>query len=334
MLNNILGIRDSGKNYSEILFSKQHLMGPFRIKQTDQNTISISDKKTQVVALSIFVGLFTFGIGGLVLYYCLSAKYKLDRLTMLAKGTVEEKTDAASKQVLSEKDKEIATPAISKVKPQIPEGAFGKAEWEKTFPVTIGEVPPLPDSIHAILEQEDPCEPGKKLKQTCKLFLRPEKVILHEEDGSEKELSLSFDGVEELAKKATNPERRTNFVTLDQLRDQLIQMQVAESGWVLIRKEVFPGSRNKHFENQKQLLKGEFEVPKIMDAILVNFITYASEGRYLYGTNPGTFTRCQDKCIDYYTIVGGFGPSGLLGFGHYDSYLDYDDIGLSGSWKF
>src|SRR5262245_26049419 len=48
---------------------------------------------------------------------------------------------------------------------QIPEGAFGKAEWEKTFPVTIVEVPPLPANIHAILELEDPCEPGKKLKE-------------------------------------------------------------------------------------------------------------------------------------------------------------------------
>ena len=160
----------------------------------------------------------------------------------------------------------------------IPTGTFGKEQWEKTFPVTIEEVPPLPANIHAILEQEDPCEPGKKLKETCTLFLRPQKVILREEDGSEKELLLSLNGVEELAKKATNPRLRTKYFNefpndrirtlANELRAQVNGTPAAESGWVLMRKEVIPDSRMKSFVEQQVLLKGEFEVPKIMDAIL------------------------------------------------------------------
>ena len=191
------------------------------------------------------------------------------------------------------------------------------------------EVPPLPANIHAILEQEDPCEPGKKLKETCQLFLRPEKVILREEGG--KELFLNFDGVEELAKNATNPDRRTKYITFDDLRNQLNQIPVAESGWVLMRKEVIPGSRNQSFENQKQLLQGSFEVPMVMDAILLNILTFASEGECLYGRDPWTYTRCQEKFGDYQTIVGGFDPSGLYVC---DGHFDYDGSGLSGVWKF
>lgn len=56
---------------------------------------------------------------------------------------------------------------------KLPEGAFGKKEWEQHFPIHIDEEPALPDGIHAILERKDPYEAGKKLKDTCILFLRP-----------------------------------------------------------------------------------------------------------------------------------------------------------------
>ncbi len=213
---------------------------------------------------------------------------------------------------------------------QIPPGTFGKAEWEKTFPVTIKDedVPPLPPNIHAILEQEDPCEPGLKLKDTCQLFLRPEKVILHEK-GGDKEVELGFDGVEELAKKATNVGRRTKYNTF--VRDQMNTMSVEASGWVLMRKKLIPGTRRKNFADQQKLLRGSFEVPKTMDAILLNIIIYASEGRLLYGRDPWTYTHCQETHGGDQIIVGGFAPSGLNVFYY---YFDYDDRGLSGAWKF
>ncbi|NGX42414.1 MAG: hypothetical protein K940chlam7_00694, partial [Chlamydiae bacterium] len=215
---------------------------------------------------------------------------------------------------------------------QIPPGIFGKAEWEKTFPVTIKDedVPPLPPNIHAILEQEDPCELGKQLKDTCQLFLRPEKVTFHEASG-DREVELGFDGVEELAKKATNARRRTQYETTDLLRDQMNKVSVEASGWVLMRKGVIPNSRNKSFTDQKQLLKGSFEVPKTMDAILLNIIIYAIEGRCLYGREPWTYTRCQEQYAGCQMIVGGFVPSGLS-----VSYNIFDSVssGLSGAWKF
>ena len=207
---------------------------------------------------------------------------------------------------------------------------FGKAEWEKAFPITINEVPPLPPNIHAILELEDPCEPGKKLKETCKLFLRPKKVIFQGNGGNE-ELSLSFDGVEKLAQNTIDPARRTHYLTLDGVRAQMNSMPTAEAGWVLMRKELIPSSKNQSFENQQKLLKDSFEVPKVIDVVLLNILTFVSEGKYLYRIKPWTYTRCQEQLNDCQIVVGGFGSSGLIVF---SSYFDGDDIGLSGAWKF
>ena len=215
---------------------------------------------------------------------------------------------------------------------RIPSGTFGKEEWEKAFPITINETPPLPANIHAILELEDPCEPGKKLKETCQLFLRPEKVILHEE-GSDKELYLSFSGVEELAWNAIDPNRRVYYMTAEELKVQMHEMPAAVAGWVLMRRQVIPGSRRLSFENQQKLLKGNFEVSKLMDTLLLNILTIAVKGKYLYETRDiSTYTRCQEMFEDHQIIVGGLGPSsGLLVCGN---AFDDDDEGLSGVWKF
>ena len=67
-------------DYSSILFSREHLARPFTLNQNN-NSISIADKKAQTIALSIIVGLLTAGIGGIVFFYCLTAKYKVDLLT-------------------------------------------------------------------------------------------------------------------------------------------------------------------------------------------------------------------------------------------------------------
>lgn len=241
-------------------------------------------------------------------------------------------SDGASKlasKCTPEETLAFATLKLEFGKACLPPGTFGTAEWEKAFPITINEVPPLPPNIHAILEQDDPCEPGKKLKETCLLFLRPKTVTFHE-GGVDKELLLSFDGVEQLAKNAIDSARRTHYSTFEQIRAQLNSMQVAEAAWVLMRKEVIPGTREESFEIQQTKLTDSFEVPKVIDAVLLNILTFVSEGRYLYGQEPWTYTRCQEKYGDRQIVVGGFGPSGLFVFYNFDG----GNFGLSGAWKF
>jgi hypothetical protein len=70
-------------NYSNILFSREHLAAPFTINR-DGKEISIKDKKIQTVAAAIFTVLLKGNRAsvraGVVLFYCLSAKYKLDKV--------------------------------------------------------------------------------------------------------------------------------------------------------------------------------------------------------------------------------------------------------------
>jgi hypothetical protein len=67
-----------------VLFSKDHIIKPFTIDNNGMQ-ISIADKKTKIIALSIFVGIFTAGIGGVVFFYCLAAKYKINKLNEVEK---------------------------------------------------------------------------------------------------------------------------------------------------------------------------------------------------------------------------------------------------------
>ncbi|MCP5506687.1 MAG: BTB/POZ domain-containing protein [Chlamydiales bacterium] len=209
---------------------------------------------------------------------------------------------------------------------RILEGAFGPAEWEKNFPVTIKPewVPQLPKNIHEILEQEDPTEPGKKLKETCTFFLRPKKLIFLGEDGIKLEFYLTLGNAKILAMVPTNSDRSMHCSGLDELDCSL----VAESSWVLMRKELIPDSRNKSFEKQKKLLKGSFEVPTIMDAILLCMITYVSEGKNICGRRPWTF--CRENFENYQMLVGGKKPSGIV----VDCFFNDSEPGLSGVWKF
>ena len=70
-------------NYSNILFSKEHLLSPLNLEKKESlniDKISIQDKKIRLIFLSVIVGLATLFVGGIIFFYCLSAKYKFERL--------------------------------------------------------------------------------------------------------------------------------------------------------------------------------------------------------------------------------------------------------------
>ena len=106
-----------------------------------------------------------------------------------------------------------------------------------------------------------------------------------------------------------------------------------------MRKELIPHSRKKRFHEQKKLLRESFEVPGVMDAVLLDVITYASRGRFLY--EPGSHTYCKEKVKELrcYMFVGRsmcISPQDRdalrLSIGFTNLY--HDHIGLAGSWRF
>jgi flagellar basal body-associated protein FliL len=110
-------------NFSSVLFSKEHIISPFKINHKNKE-ISIKDKKIKTIALSILVGILTAGIGGIILFYCLSAKYKLDKLNINNIDTFKKNTQNTSskpkaassikrKKGLDLKDKEFINDFVS-----------------------------------------------------------------------------------------------------------------------------------------------------------------------------------------------------------------------------
>lgn len=67
----------------EILFSKSHIQNPFSYQMPNGDNLSILEKKTQIIALSVLFGVFTLGIGGVLVFYSLSAKYKVEQIKKL-----------------------------------------------------------------------------------------------------------------------------------------------------------------------------------------------------------------------------------------------------------
>lgn len=85
-------------DFKSVLFSKEHIISPFEMNYQNKN-LSIEDKKIKTIALSILVGIFTAGIGGIILFYCLSARYKLEKLNShIAEIFTENKQTAVSKE--------------------------------------------------------------------------------------------------------------------------------------------------------------------------------------------------------------------------------------------
>ena len=66
-------------NYISILFSKNHFLEPLTIVQ-DQEIISIKDKKIKLIALSILASIILPVVGGIIVFYCLAAMYKIKQL--------------------------------------------------------------------------------------------------------------------------------------------------------------------------------------------------------------------------------------------------------------
>ena len=184
--------------------------------------------------------------------------------------------------------------------------AFGKEMWG-TYLGDIGDEPPLPPDIKAILSAPCPFFSGKKVEETHLLVLIPKTV-------NGKPLTLQTLG--ELVKKPL-------MGALTRYRDffpgEYQDPQTDSSHWVLMTRDIIPGSRNKSYVEQEKILKGyiekpqlPYDVPPILDATICIFMEFLRSGTRLCGDSPWTYTRCQEKYNkDYQLVVGGFVPAGL-----------------------
>ncbi len=207
---------------------------------------------------------------------------------------------------------------------RLPPGTFGKEHWEKHFGTIKDEhVPPFPKGIFETLELPDPVDSTKKVRDTHTLFLRPLEV-------NGKKVTINS-----IQKFAQSPKKgyRTKCQTCSIL-NKMVDTPLPESRWVLLRNDVIPETRNKSYGEQKTLVeKMNYKVPRTLDAILLNIVTYVSSKKRLYGDDPLTYTRCQEQFKGCQMIVGAFAPAGLS-VDEDDDLYDDDFFGVAGSWKF
>ncbi|MBS0649281.1 MAG: hypothetical protein JSS10_08680 [Verrucomicrobia bacterium] len=209
----------------------------------------------------------------------------------------------------------------------LPAIAFGKELWAK-YLGDIGKEPPLPSDIQQILQSPCPFFPGKKVEETHLLTLIPKTV-----NGK----PLSLNSLEELVKHPKQGEATNYSHYWDKIKEQYGSQPLPRSYWVLMTRDVIPGSRNKNYEAQKQLLKSycqkahvPYEVPHLLETVVSIFMEYLKTGQRLYSNNPWTYTRCQERISTRLLVIGGFSLGGL----NISDYGDDENRGVGGLRKF
>ena len=210
-----------------------------------------------------------------------------------------------------------------------------KSVWEHYFG-SVGEEPALPDGIEAILNSPCPFWGERQVRDTHMLVLIPSHV------GGK---PLTLDSLGELIKspqEGYGTKYRGYEYYAKYVRPAIGSQASGSSYWVLMTKDVLPGSRDKRYADQCALVADHanrtglpYKVPGDLEAAVVMLLHHVRSGERLYSLNPTTYTRCRDKATyGYPVVVGGFSSGGLGVVGN-DLYFDGNSIhGVAGLRKF
>lgn len=211
--------------------------------------------------------------------------------------------------------------------------SFGKTDWERYFG-TVDNEPPLPDNIMDILQGPCPICPGKMIQDTHILTFIPSSI-----NGQ----PLTLDCLMELIKAP----KSSGHATIYRRYDSEVKSQHGSKGlhsptWVLMSRDIIPGSRNKSFDEQLQIvgMQGKqtpmvYEPPRVLEAAASILLHYAKTGQRLYMDQPYTYTRCQESISPGQSpiVVGGFSPEGLDISENQES-KNYEGLGITRVLRF
>jgi hypothetical protein len=201
-----------------------------------------------------------------------------------------------------------------------PQEAFGAKKWESYFG-DVGQVPSLPNNIEDILNSKCPYT-GKKVRESHLLTLIPATV-------NGQALTLS-----KLGELIRSPKKGSSTYSNFNVGEN--DKAVNSSYWTLLLKDVIPNSRKKTFDEQKQLLKQNYNVPKAIETAVSVLMHHVQGGEKLYSDSPDTYTRSEEKYNGYRLLVGGFGSGGLNVYNRFNLIVDYGNeySGVSALRKF
>ena len=197
--------------------------------------------------------------------------------------------------------------------------AFGNDKWVQCFG---------PD----VVKDEDNKEelssfPWKNFIEDCKIF----NTIFPERTAKDSLMlvrlpktlngGLTLKSLGELAKKYFPDNDMGYRYIWDGIVQELGDKSIDKSQWVLVTKDVLPGSRNKSYNDQQKIVADladlaeksltGYEVPETLEFAVCILSQYFALNERVFSDKPSTFTRCKEKTQGYQTIVGGFDPNGL-----------------------
>ena len=205
--------------------------------------------------------------------------------------------------------------------------------WERYYGA-VDSSPSRPSGIDQVMNSPCPFWEGCQVRDTHMLVLIPSHV-------GGKPLTLDYLG--ELIQSPKGDGYGTKYrdyeYYAEYVRPAIGSQASGSSYWVLMTKDVLPGSRNKRYEDQRKLVADHanrtglgYEVPGALEAAVVMLLHHAQSGERLYSVNPETHTRCRDKDIDGNpVVVGGFSSGGLYVS---SNVYDYLSNGVAGLRKF
>jgi hypothetical protein len=219
--------------------------------------------------------------------------------------------------------------------------AFGNDKWAQCFGADVvkdednrEEFSSLPsDDFIADCKKFKSIFPEKNAKDSLMLVRLPKTL-----NGG-----LTLKNLGELAKKYfSDNDSGYRFIWAPIVRE-LGDKSIDKSHWVLMTKDVLPGSRAKNYGEQQKIVADlaeksliSYELPETLESAVCILSQYFDSNIRLFSDSPWTYTRCKDKVQGFQVVVGGFAPAGLTPAGLYvsDNYHDRDDIGVAALRKF
>ena len=209
------------------------------------------------------------------------------------------------------------------------QAVIGKMLWERYYG-HVGSEPSLPSNIEEVMNSPCPFWREKQVKETHLLALIPSHV-------AGKPLTLDYLG--ELIKSPKGGGYGAKYDPYSEVHKDIGSQSPASSYWILMTRDVLPGSGNKNYQNQCALVADhakrtglEYKVPGALEAAVVVLLHHVRSGERLYSSNPWTYTRCRNKDKNgNQRVVGGFTSEGLcVSYGPYAHGL----FGVAGLRKF
>jgi hypothetical protein len=180
---------------------------------------------------------------------------------------------------------------------------LGEAEWKHYFG-DVGSAPDLPSDMVTILDGPCPFWPDKLVKDTHLLVLMPATV------GG---VPFTLNGLGELIKRPSHGGHRTECRYYNKrIKAQVGAESPPRSYWVLMTRDVLPGSQSKGYAHQKAIVAGyakrksvPYVLPSVLEAATAILMHHVRAGERLFGNHPWTYTRCQEGVNGFPVVVGG-----------------------------